>query len=95
MIIELNSNMTATVVLEEDRYEELKKAEAKLMAIQCAFNIRGIRRDEIKKLVNEVETFNLRPYNKADETLINAYVEMYIKKLRQEKGAKHGKKESK
>ncbi len=84
MIIDLTSDMPATITLERTRFEELKKAEAKLMAINSAFNIRGIRRDEIRKLLKEVETFNLQAHDKADERLIGAYVEMYIKKLRKE-----------
>ncbi len=85
MIVELSSDMPDTITIERKRYEELKMAETKLIAINLAFDIGGIKRSEIRQLLKEVETFNLRPHDRADETLIGAYVEMYINKLRKEK----------
>ncbi len=88
MNVELKGEMNVACISDE-RYEELKIAEAKLMAVYSAFKIKGVTRSEILKVLDFVGTFNLRMFEGADEKLIDSLVKMEISKM---KGAENGEK---
>lgn len=91
MSVELKGSLGVSCIPDE-RYEELKINEAKLMAVMAAFKIRGITRSEILKILEFIETLDLRNFAGADERLVESLVKMEIKKM---KGESDGKEESK